>query len=279
MAANRVGKTDAGAFEVTCHLTGHYPNWWNGRRFDEPVQVWACGTTAETTRDIVQSKLLGPAGSLGTGMIPADLIHKTVRRRGGVAEVIESVWVRRPSGGFSTLGLKSYEQGRRSFEGTAKHVIWCDEEPPEDCYTEMLLRTVTCRGITLITFTPLQGMTAVVMGFLEPENEESRKHKCFIQAGWNDVPHIPEEEKEKARATTPPYQIKARTMGEPTLGAGAIYPRAESEIMCGLFTPPDSWPRAFGMDVGWNRTAAIWGARNPGNGAGKSWRASVAEII
>jgi hypothetical protein len=29
---------------------------------------------------------------------------------------------------------------------------------------------------------------------------------------------------------------------------------------------PDSWPRAFGMDVGWNRTAVVWGARDPGSG-------------
>src|SRR5580698_10076444 len=34
MAANRVGKTVAGAFEAACHLTGGYPIWWEGRRFD-----------------------------------------------------------------------------------------------------------------------------------------------------------------------------------------------------------------------------------------------------
>ncbi len=28
----------------------------------------------------------------------------------------------------------------------------------------------------------------------------------------------------------------------------------------------DGWPRAFGMDVGWNRTAVIWGARDPSTG-------------
>src|SRR6202050_1128299 len=33
MAANRVGKTVAGGFEATCHLTGRYPSWWEGRRF------------------------------------------------------------------------------------------------------------------------------------------------------------------------------------------------------------------------------------------------------
>ena len=41
-------------------------------------------------------------------------------------------------------------------------MVWCDEEPPADCYTEMLFRTITTKGVTLVTFTPLQGMSDVV---------------------------------------------------------------------------------------------------------------------
>ena len=60
MAANRVGKTlGAGGFETAAHLTGQYPDWWPGRRFDKPVKWWAAGRTNETTRDIVQATLLG----------------------------------------------------------------------------------------------------------------------------------------------------------------------------------------------------------------------------
>src|ERR1039457_243471 len=60
MAANRTGRTETGAYEMACHLTGRYPDWWQGRRFSEPINAWACGTTNGTTRDIVQDKLLGP---------------------------------------------------------------------------------------------------------------------------------------------------------------------------------------------------------------------------
>ena len=59
MAANRIGKTLSGAYEATCHLTGVYPDWWPGARFHHPTEGWACGTTSETTRDIVQHELLG----------------------------------------------------------------------------------------------------------------------------------------------------------------------------------------------------------------------------
>jgi hypothetical protein len=130
----------------------------------------------------------------------------------------------------------------------------------------MLLRTLTTRGIAYTTFTPLQGMSEVVKGFLEPETHEAALYKFYVQAGWKDVPHLDEEEKKKLLATTPRYQIKARTLGEPTLGAGAIYAIADDEITAPLAAIPDSWPRCYGMDVGWNRTAVIWMARNPGSG-------------
>jgi phage terminase large subunit-like protein len=266
MAGNRLGKSDAGSYEVACHATGEYPKWWVGRKFEGPVEIWAAGTTSETTRDIVQNKLLGGVGKEGTGMIPADAIIKTVPKRGGIADAIETIWVRHKAGGHSLIGLKSYQQGRESFEGTAKSVIWLDEEPPQDIYTECLFRTATTKGIVIVTFTPLSGMSEVVKGFLEPEKIESKEYKWHIQAGWKDVPHIEENERKALIATTPPYQIKARTEGEPSLGAGAIYPIAESEITCQVFSIPKDWPRAFAMDVGWNRTAALWGARDPGTG-------------
>ena len=203
MAANRVGKSEAGAYELPCHLPGLYPHWWAGRRFDEPVECWAVGTNSQTTRDIVQAKLLGSVQAPGTGMVPAHLIEQTISAR-GLAGALEGAQVRHVSGGLSLVGLKSYEQGRQSFEGTAKHVVWCDEEPPQDVYTEILYRTITTQGMVLVTFTPLQGMSDVVKGFLEPETTASAAFKTFIQAGWRDVPHLDASEREALMATTPP---------------------------------------------------------------------------
>jgi hypothetical protein len=67
MAGNRLGKSDAGSYEVACHATGEYPKWWVGRKFEGPVEIWAAGTTSETTRDIVQNKLLGGWGKKERG--------------------------------------------------------------------------------------------------------------------------------------------------------------------------------------------------------------------
>src|SRR5215813_15606402 len=44
LAANRVGKTEGvGGYELVLHLTGQYPGWWKGRRFDRPIRAWAAG--------------------------------------------------------------------------------------------------------------------------------------------------------------------------------------------------------------------------------------------
>ena len=263
MAANRVGKTVAGAFETACHLTGLYPSWWEGRRFERATDGWACGTTSQTTRDVVESVLLGKSGS--PGMIPKEAILRTAAGR-SVSGSVETVWVRHISGKDSKLGFKTYEQGRRSFEGEAKDFIWCDEEPPLDVYTEILYRLLTTKGLAWTTFTPLLGMSEMVTQFLEPESAESRHSRYVVHAGWKDVPHLDAEEQRKLIANTPPYQIKARTEGEPALGVGAIYQIDESEITVPDRAIPDEWPRAYGMDVGWNRTAVVWGARDPASG-------------
>lgn len=177
MCANRVGKSEGmGGYETALHLTGLYDDvtkgWWEGRRFDEPVRFWAAGKTNETTRDIVQAKLFGEVlGSgatkrvSGTGLIPRDRIEE-ITWKAGVPNLIDTAQIRHISGGLSTIGLKSYQQGRGSFEGTEQNGIWLDEEPPLDIYGECLIRTATTHGMIYITFTPLEGMSEVVMQFL-----------------------------------------------------------------------------------------------------------------
>lgn len=190
LAANRVGKTEgAGGYETALHLTGRYPHWWNGRRFNGPVRWWAAGKTNETTRDIVQSKLLGTVeGSghtkrlSGTGLVPGDDIGETDWKQGS-PDLIDTVRIKHQSGGWSVLGLKSYQQGRGSFEGTEQDGIWLDEEPPMDIYTECLIRTMTTDGILILTFTPLEGCSEVVLSFLPggrlPESDGSTTGIAF----------------------------------------------------------------------------------------------------
>lgn len=270
LAANRVGKTEGvGGYEMVCHLTGLYPPWWNGRRFDRPITAWAAGDTSQTVREIIQAKLLGKFHELGTGLIPKDLIDKVTLKR-GVAETIDMIYVKHASGGLSTCTLKSYDQKRYSFQGTKIDLIWLDEEPPLDIYTECLLRTTDTtggnsdNGMMMLTFTPLMGLSETVMAFL-PNGEIKEFNsvggsKYVVMATWDDAPHLSKETKEMLWKSIPPFQRDARSKGIPQLGAGAIYPVPESDFVVDDFKIPDHWLKVYGMDVGWNRTAAPWGA-------------------
>lgn len=175
MAANRVGKTVAGSYEVAAHLTGDYPHWWEGRVWRSPTDIWAAGDTNETTRDIIQKELLGnidyTTGTKrfdGSGMIPPEKIGRITWKQ-GVQDLVDTVLVRHRNGKWSRLALKSYDQGRRVFQGVAKHVIWLDEECPLGVYEECLYRTATTSGLIMLTFTPLLGLSETVMQFM-PKN-------------------------------------------------------------------------------------------------------------
>jgi hypothetical protein len=87
--------------------------------------------------------------------------------------------------------------------------------------------------------------------------------KYLTMAGWNDIPHLTEDAKAKQLAETPKFLRKARSQGIPSLGAGAIYPNEEESIRCEPFAIPRHYRRCYGLDVGWNRTACIWGAIDP----------------
>lgn len=177
MAGNQLGKTLAGSMEVALHLTGDYPDWWPGRRFEVPARWWAAGETRVSTRDSVQKLLIGPPEieeEWGTGSIPGDAI-KDLTRGVGVPNGLDSVTVKHVSGGASTLLFKAYEQGRAKWQADTLHGVWFDEEPPQDIYTEGLTRTNATDGIVFLTFTPLKGMSDVVQMFLSDSDLRDMK--------------------------------------------------------------------------------------------------------
>lgn len=266
LAANRVGKTESvGGYETTLHLTGQYPDWWVGRRFNRPVQWWAAGDSGKTVREILQFKLLGPMGSWGTGLIPGDALGR-ITRAVGMADTVDTVFVKHVSGGESRLIFKTYEQRRESFQGTEQDGIWLDEEPPLDVYTECLLRTMTNNGMLMNTFTPLQGLSDVVQMFLPGgklnDQQPPPAGRWVVMATWDDAPHLGEQAKKELWESIPPFQRDARSKGIPQLGSGAIFPIPESEITVPAFNLPVEWPRAWALDTdqgaGW--TGCVWGA-------------------
>lgn len=270
IAGNRVGKTESLCFELACHAIGWYPWWWQGHTFNhkENIKIIIAGDSNTTVRDILQEKLLG-GGVLGgedtgTGMIPKKYIRQ-IFRKNGVKEFADKFTVDRLNGGIAEVILKSYEQGRKMFQGVEADIILLDEEPPNlDIYGECMLRLATTNGIMMLSFTPLMGLTPLIQELVSKQKENPRDFD-ITTAGWDDVPHLDEEMKASLLASVPEWQLESRRNGVPQLGAGAIYRKVYSDIEVAPFEIPSHWKKMYALDVGWKTTAVVFGAIDPDN--------------
>lgn len=254
MAGNQLGKTYSGGAELALHLTGDYPDSWPGKRFAGPIRAWAAGVTGESTRDTVQRILLGPLGQHGTGAIPKAAILE-VRTGRGLPDAIDTILVKHKTGGVSQVSFKSYERGREKWQGESLEVVWLDEEPPMDIYSEALARIAARSGILYLTATPLLGMSGVVRRFLN----EASPDRAYVQMTIADALHISAEDRERIISGYPLHEREARINGVPMLGSGRVFPVAEEKIREEAFAIPKHWPRIVGLDFGWDHpTAAVW---------------------
>lgn len=257
IAGNRTGKTRTAAAEVAIHLTGIYPDWWEGKRFDTPTSWIVAGPTNELTRDVCQFALVG--GMLegtkepdGTGWIPKRCIGDVNFRQCGVQHVIDTVKVKHTSGGWSELAFKSYEQGNVKFQGVSRHGVWLDEEPTDQMiFTEAQTRTIDKKGIVLFTRTPLFGMSDVIRHFVD-----GGPGIYYATATWQDAPHLDEGERERLLKSFPEHERETRAKGVPMMGSGGVYPVPDEEIQCDPFPIPSHFRRICGIDFGIDHPAA-----------------------
>lgn len=273
LAGNRTGKTFCGCVEDAIHLTGNYPSWWTGHRFDHPIICWVASESAKDVRGILQPLLFGGLvnDSYNLGLIPEDLIVKKAMGNNGA---IDYAVIKHASGGISYLYFKSYEQGREKFQGARCHFIHADEEPPYDIYLECLMRLSDVdgkgQGRMILTMTPLKGYTEMTAYFMQRnvlikqedgqeieeavhlDSEVVNNGKYHIQATWDDNPYLSEETKSHLRASLKPYEREAREKGIPSFGTGLVYQIPESEYLIAPFEIPSHWPKVSGMDIGFN---------------------------
>lgn len=263
--------TETSLYEVVAHMTGEYPDWWEGKRFDEPVRCWLVGETAKLVREGIQTKLFGPWGEFGTGMIPAVSLGRWTPKQ-GVPETVDTFRVKhKPTGLWSTGEMKSYDQGAEQFASVEREVVLLDEEPPEAILDECVMRTMTTRGVVLMPFTPLKGVTRVVSQFYrsgkpiegpvpDADDPKAPVTRALVLAGWDDAPHLDEVAKAELaqQYKDKPHQLKARRQGIPELGSGLVFPVAESSIVVAPFEIPSHWVRICGIDFGWDHpTGAV----------------------
>lgn len=246
-APNTGGKTELGAFMMACDLTGEYPDWWPGNRYDGPIEAWACGRTGERLIDTIQLKMFGRLGEdYGSGQIPRRCLVGEPTRSRHATGLIGSAQVRHKSGGLSRVALMAYSQDDADWQGARTRLNWYDEEPPIKHYAEGQARLID--GRSRMTFTPLAGPTEVVNLYTQDETG----YRKFLTMGMDEVKHLSDEDKAYKWASYRSHERDARYHGKIMLGEGAIFTTPEEDLLVDfeLSDVPPHWAKAWGIDFG-----------------------------
>lgn len=271
--SNRCGKTFSGAREMAYHLTGKYPEWWSGYRFDRPIKAWAIGITGDSTRKVLQLELLGTmdarqADKLGSTAISRDDIIMESLERDGTRILMSRIQHYNSRGepdGESVLEFRTTSQGVHTLMGTSQDFIWLDEEDEfnsMEIYSQCMTRLATTNGRLLMTATPENGLTPLIQKFMDTPDEMWIGH-----VGWDKAEHLTEEVKASLIASYPEWEIPMRTQGIPSAGSGAIFKVLDSDITVPATQPLDNWRIVAGVDFGRSRdpSTVVFCALNPDN--------------
>ena len=266
----KVGKSVSEAYEFAMHVTGRYPEWWEGHRFKKPILAWAVGNTSDSTRKVLQKELLGTSNAkmreeVGTGSIPKSDIDfgKGLITDG---ERIKSVKVKfynskgEWTGQYSSVEFYSVGQGQGSMMGANVDLAWSDEFAEHDAaevHNQLVTRTGTTKGLVVVTATPEYGTNEIIEMF--QKNEDGN---LYLQtASWSDCPHFTKAMMRDLLGATPKSKWRMRAMGEPFFAGGLVYDLDPSEYTVTGFEIPSHWKVLCGMDLGYSHdTTAVWTA-------------------
>jgi phage terminase large subunit-like protein len=233
IAANRAGKTIASTYETAYHLTGRYPKGWKGKTFDGPIIAMCAGESWEQVAKTLQSKMLGcddikQGYKLGTGSIPKEAIDDKSMRTDGANVLAIEIW--HTTGGKSKLYFSNYTQQVRHLQGFELDLVVLDEQPPDETFSELVVRTAARNGQVICSFTPLKGMSGLVRKFWD-----SVDGYTHVRVTWDDVPYENEwgepfftkSEREQLARDFMPWERECRMNGIPLVGQGVVFPILE----------------------------------------------------
>src|SRR5262249_2026759 len=232
-AGNQLGKSHAGGAQMAMDAIAWWPDWYKGHRFDKAPPIerpyeflgWAACTTSATTRDGVQMKLLGDirqSDGLGTGLIPLDNIVGRPTMARGISDFVDTITIRRETGGRALIRLKTYEIDRRAFQGESVDECWLDEDVSRDnntIYGEVLARLAATKGRVFLTLTPILGLSPIRKRFKERLGRECAE----VLMGLDDALHIPKSEHAVILARYSESERATRAYGADMQGEGAVF--------------------------------------------------------
>ncbi len=221
IAANRAGKSDAGAY-CGAQLARHGVP---GQPF-RPTSGWVVSLDYPSSRDIIQGKYFE------SGISPP-VSHPPFIPQREIAEWRQTDQILRLKNG-SIIGFKSADSGRLKFQGAEKDWIHFDEEPPRDIYHECVIRVgagIRLRIFGTCTLLPPEGQVGGVSWLFEDlvkPWQEQRGHARIFTASIYDNPHLDPAEITRLESIYPEGSTarRIRLGGEllPGLSGARAYP-------------------------------------------------------
>ena len=257
---NQVGKTLSCAAEFAWHITGAYPEWWVGKRFNKPIRCWVVGESVILVRDTLQRQLCG-GQEFGTGTIPLESFGKKPIMVPGGTSAIDTAFVRHQTDGnedgISSLTFKTFEQRRERLQSESVDLIWIDEKPSEEVYSELLARTTATDGHLIVSYTPVGegGAAGLTYKFLSEPSSDRSVHR--ITSG--EARHISDARREEIASSYSESERETRLEGTPQLGAGPVFPLELMPVIVKSFNADDlpSYARwSVGIDFGFDHPFA-----------------------
>jgi phage terminase large subunit-like protein len=278
LCGNRGGKTNSTGYEDALHLTGRYPDWWEGHRFDFPINAWLFGVDAKQVRDVLQKELLGDSSdaldSFINGWIHNDEIINDSIERSALKGAVNRVRIKHISGGYSTLTFFSYTQiqtGQSTLPvaGSSVDLVHGDEQPPDTLVGQLITRVITGNrgrgGLVVWSMTPELGLTDLVAQFMQ----KPATHQALIgPISWAECPHLTPKMQAEALASYPVHEREMRSKGIPLFGSGRIFRFNEDRFLIDPFDLNQKpWMKVIkAVDVGVaHPTGGAWLAYDPEN--------------
>lgn len=231
-AANRVGKSDAGAYigaakarfgDAAARYIGAA-----GSRIairDRATSGWVVSPDFPSSRDIVQPKYFD------NGFVPPTATHKPFIPEHEIHQWRKDDQILLLKNG-SIIGFKSSDSGRTKFQGTEKNWIHFDEEPPEPIYNECVIRVGQTRLVVFGTCTLLPpenqvgGVSWLFDAKIRPWQQKKATNIGIFSASIYQNPHLAPEEIARLESLYPEGSLQRRIRLNGELVAGGAGSRA-----------------------------------------------------
>lgn len=242
-AANGSGKTLSAAMQCSYDMQGDYPFWYMGRQFltvpkiirSYNFQVLISSITSQVLRDGLAKALLGDLSQedgLGSGALPLDCIQGRPTMSRGISDYFDTVVINRAIGGQAMCTTRTYDAGRRVFQGVPYDQVFLDEDDPglADIFGEIWARLTATRGRCIMTATAIIGLTYMQKLFTQDMAAHPERH--LIVGDLSQATHLSEEDKKSIESGTRDDEREARIHGGIRQGSGAVFAFNRADIAC-----------------------------------------------